>query len=65
MLSSPVIDSMILNFSGKFFTVGGQEKYFLVKIWISICRNRTCKKFENRSTDNIFIAEINLHLQGR
>ena len=45
----------ILNFGVEFFTVGGQENYFLV----SICRNRTCKTFENRSTDNVFMAKMN------
>ena len=49
----------ILNFWGEFFTVGGQEKYFLVSITISICRNMTCKNFENRSTDNVFMAKMN------
>ena len=49
----------ILNFSGEFFTVGGQEKDFLVCIKISICRNRTCKNFENWSTDNVFMAKMN------
>ena len=36
---------------------GGQEKYFLVSILISIC-NKTCKKFENRSTDKVIMAKM-------
>ena len=46
--------------SGRIFLiVGGQEKYFHVSIQVSICRNRTFKDFENRSTDDGFMAKIN------
>ena len=42
----------MLNFWRDFLTDGGQERYFLVSIWVSVCRNRTCKNFENGSILN-------------
>ena len=52
-------ESQILDFRGEFLSFGGQEKYFLVSILISICPNKTCKTFENRSADKVFMAKIN------
>ena len=40
---------------------GRQETYFHVKIQIFVCSNRTCKKFENRSTDEVLMAKIILN----
>ena len=50
---------LILDFRGEFLSVGGEEKYFLDSIKISICPNRTCKHFENGSTDKVFMAKMN------
>ena len=36
------------------------ERYFHVKILILFCPNRTCKNFENRSTDKVLMAKMNL-----
>ena len=51
--------SQVLDFRGEFLSFGGQEKYFHVSIQISICPNKTCKNFENRSTDKVFMAKMN------
>ena len=39
----------IMIFLREFFTAGRQGKCFLFSSLISICRNRTCKIFGNRS----------------
>ena len=50
------------DFLREYLTAGRQGKYFLFCIWISICRNRTCKFFENRSKINVFMAKMNYRL---
>ena len=49
----------IMNFWREFLTAGRQEKCFQFSSWISICCNRTCKNFENRSKTNVFMSEMN------
>ena len=48
-----------MNFWRKVLTAGRQGKYFQFSSWISICRNRTCKKLENRSKANVFMSKVN------
>ena len=49
----------IMNFWREFLTVRRQGKSFQFGSWISICRNRTCKNFENRSKTNVFMSKKN------
>ena len=46
------------EFLARIFDCWGAGKMFLFCNWISICRNRTCKNFENRSKTNVFMAKI-------
>ena len=48
---------LISDFLGKFSTVGGQEKYFLVRSqFVAI---GPANFFENWSIDNVFMAKMN------
>ena len=46
-----------MNFWREFLTAGKQGKYSLFSIWISICRNRAYKDFENQSKIKVFMAK--------
>ena len=52
-----------MNYWREFSTVGGQEKYFLVSIKISLYCNGAFKKFENRPMDNIILAKMNFEFE--
>ena len=51
--------TLIMVFHRKFLNWGRQKIYFHVKILILVCPNRTCKNFENRLTNKVFMAKIN------
>ena len=50
------INIRFLIFGENFLLLEGRKSIFFSA---SICRNRTCKFFENRSTDNVFMAKMN------